>query len=209
MRFCYPDYARRCLDAGVGEFAISLWGHTPAVHDRLAGRPGAFERTEMGLKHLVDFGARPTVDFLVTTWTVDTLPEALTEVAGVGVRSFRLWVFSLFGSGGRRPELMPSLRAVGEAAAAAAAAVEPLGGRVVTSHVMPCLLGSRAGLYSSIRELELTVVTKDGSFAGEDSPFEAGTQVPACAGCRHSGCCLGPRPEYLERFGDAEFRAVP
>jgi hypothetical protein len=84
--------------------------------------------------------------------------------------------------------------------------VEPLGGRVVTSHVMPCLLGPRPGLYTSIRELELTVVTKDGSFAGEDSPFESGTHVAACAECRHLPRCLGPRREYLEAFGDAEFR---
>jgi MoaA/NifB/PqqE/SkfB family radical SAM enzyme len=208
MRFCYPEYVRRCLDAGIDEFAISLWGHVPGLHDALAGRAGAFEMTEMGLKHLLDLGARVTVDFLVTTRTVDVLPEALFEVSRIGVRSIRLWVFCLFGSGGQHPELMPSLSAAGRAAAEAADALEPVGCRLSTSHIMPCLLGPRAGLYASIRELELTVVTKDSSFAGEDSPFEAGIPVPACAACRHLSRCLGPRQEYVDRFGGDEFRTV-
>jgi MoaA/NifB/PqqE/SkfB family radical SAM enzyme len=209
MRLCYPEYVRRCLDAGVNDFSISLWGHTPQLHDALAGRPGAFEMTEMGLKHLVDLGATVCVDFLITTRTVGVLTDALLEISRLGVRSIRLWIFCLFGANGRNVELMPSLSAAGAAAGAAAAAVASFGGRLGTSHIMPCLLGAHAGIYFNTRELDLTVVTKDGSFKAEESPFEAGTRVRACTLCRYAPSCPGPRREYLDLFGDGEFQAVP
>lgn len=208
MRFCYPEYAELCMESGINEFSISLWGHSPETHDYLAGREGAFEMTEMGLKHLVDFGADVYVDFLLTTMSAGQLTEALKKFIGIGVKKYRLWLFSLFGAGGAYAELMPTLEEAGGAAVKACKTVEKEVDFMGTSHVMPCFLKGRESMYFNARELELLVVTAGNSFAAEESPFEAGTHVAACAGCRFESKCAGPRMEYLKIFGEDGIRKV-
>lgn len=209
MRFCYPEYVDLCMKSGVNDFAISLWGASPEVHDRLCGRPGAFEMTEMGLKHLVDSGADVCVDFLVTTETVGELPGALEKLrVDVGVKRFSLWLFSIFGAGGAAEELLPSMKEAGKTAEKAAKKLEKHGGFLKTSHIPPCMLGARRDIYYNIRDLDLLIITPGSAFRGEESPFETGARVPACAKCRLKRKCPGPRREYVDHRGAGEFRAV-
>ena len=208
MRFCYADYAKFCMDCGINEFHVSLWGHPSQSHDRMAGRRGAFEMTEMGLKHLVDFGADVTVDFLVSSISAGFIGDALKHFVGIGVKKFDLWVFSLFGAGGRMAELVPRL---GEAGGAVVEAVESLEDKSVTvrtSHIMPCCLRGREEMYFNIKDMKLKIMTPGGSFAGEESPFEKGVHIGECSRCKFHGGCPGPRPEYIRLFGGGGFKAV-
>lgn len=209
MRFCYPDYAQLCMKSGVTEFAISVWGYPAAMHDRMAGRAGAFEMTEMGLKHLVDFGADVCVDYLMTVESLATLGDGLKHFSEVvGVRKFRLWLFSVFGAGGRGVEMLPELARAGKSAVAARRAVMKNVDWVKTSHVPPCLLKGARAMYYNIRDLNLLVITPGSSFRAEDSPFEKGIHVEACRGCRLKHECAGPRDEYVRIRGGGEVTAV-
>lgn len=208
MRFCYPDYARLCMDSGINEFSISLWGHSPEIHDNLAGRAGAFEMTEMGLKHLVDFGADVCVDFLLTAMSVDYLIEALKKLEAIGVRKYRLWLFSLFGAGGEYGELMPALKAAGAAAVRASEAMKGCFDYEGTTHIMPCFLKGRESMYHNIKDMDLLIITRGNSFRAEESLFEAGSHIAACEGCRFERGCAGPRMEYLKFYGESEFKKV-
>ncbi len=209
MRFCYPDYAEQCMGAGFNDFSISLWGYPADMHDRMAGRTGAFDMTEMGLNNLVDFGADVCVDLLVTVQSLPALGDALKHLSGeVGVRKFRLWVFSIFGAGGLCTDMMPHLAQVGESAAAAYSAVRQDVDWVRTSHVPPCLLGGAREMYFNVSEQGLLVITPGHSFMGEDSPFEKGVHVAACRTCRLMDKCAGPRDEYVRIRGDGELKTV-
>lgn len=211
MRFCYPAYAEECLKAGVDEFAVSLWGGSPRTHDALAGREGAFEATEMGLKNLVDAGADVCVDFLLTTESLPELEDAAEKIAaGIGVKKMRLWVYSLFGAGATAdPGLLPRLADAGAAAACAIRVTRRSGLHIETSHIMPCCLPEECrAAYFNIKKLGLLIVTPGSAFRGEESPFEAGEHISACRGCSKSGACPGPRGEYVTVHGASEFNTI-
>ncbi len=208
MRICYPDYTKHLMESGFNEFYVSMWGHDPETHDALARREGAFEATEMGLKNLSDFGADFCVDFLITKKSVSHLAEIISKLANIGVPKFSLWLYSIFGSGGKYPELLPSLSEAGAAARDAFRLVHDRVESIKTSHIFPCFLHGCEEMYFNIKELELYIVSKNSGFWGEESPFEAGMTTAACERCRRRDVCTGPRPEYVDVYGDKEFSPI-
>ena len=52
------------------------------------------------------------------------------------------------------------------------------------------------------------VVTPDDVFELSGSKLTPQVHVPACDGCPDRPGCRGLRPDYLERFGDAEVAAA-
>lgn len=208
LRFCYPEYAQACIKSGINLFTISLWGHDPETHDRFAGRPNAFEMTEMGIKHLVHYGACVHVDFLLTVLTVPHLEQIVGRLARMGVSRISLWLFSVFGAGGAMKEYVPRLKHAGPAALAAADSAAAAGASVITSHIPPCFLQGRGDLYFNIKDIRLLIVTPGGNnFMAEESAFEAGAHVAECEKCVFRGVCAGPRREYLGLFGHQEIKA--
>jgi MoaA/NifB/PqqE/SkfB family radical SAM enzyme len=206
LRLCYPGYGGRLLEAGALRFYIPVWDASPEGHDALCRTTGAFDMMEMGVKNILDAGGEVESDVLLTTRTAPRLSEILSRFSKIGVRRFQLWLFSLFGSAGRHPDLLPRLRDAGRAAAAAAQRFPRL--TISTTHIPPCFLGRQTRLYAPISEQGLVVVTPGGSFPAEDSPFEAGTKPRRCLGCLAFGRCAGIRPEYLMRFSDREISPI-
>lgn len=208
MRLCYPDYLKHLMESGFNDFHVSMWGHNPEIHDALSGREGSFEATEMGIKHLVDFEANLSVDFLITSKSVSNLAEAIEKLADIGVSRFSLWLYSIFGSGGNHPELLPTLTASGIGAMDAYQRVHERVEDIKTSHIFPCFLRGGEEMYFNIKEIDLLIVSKSSRFFGDESPFEVGVKVHACKQCRMGDICAGPRPEYVSTFGDKEFSPI-
>ncbi len=209
LRFCYPEFAVECIEAGIDRFTISVWGHTPEIHDMLAGRKGAFEMTEMGIKHLVHYGADVEIDFLLSSHSCEGAAAALGRFAEIGVNKFSLWLFSIFGSGGRNRDLTPGIARAGRAVLDTVDLPVMSSARVRTSHIPPCCLEGRESLVFSVRKYDLLIVTPGGhAFKAEESPFEACRHIPVCSRCSLKTKCPGPRIEYVEEFGDSEFYPV-
>lgn len=204
LRLCYPEVVAELLDAGVGHFSVSVWGASPAAHDALSRTEGSFEMMEMGVKHVLDLGGSVSAEVLLTTETVPRLPRLGEALFDLGLRDLRLWLYSLFGSAGALPELLPRLAEAGRSIVETAALLGKKGVRLSTTHVPPCFLPGAEAVYRDIAASELVIVTPGGSFRAETSPFEAGEKTPRCRGCRERPRCAGLRPEYLRRFGDGE-----
>lgn len=211
MIFCYPDHAKRAIDAGATSYTIPIWG-LPEIHDGYARVSGAFERTEMAIKNLVDLGGDVELDLLATRTNMQHLAALVTRFSAVGVKRFSVWYLSLFGmeeAGAdmagdlpRYTEALPHLKAVFDAGAAAGLE------QIKTSHVPPCLMADMPDNWHTIVDMDLLIVTPGNSFRGEESPFECGVKVAACEGCRLWDECLGIREDYLRVHGDSEFKAV-
>ena len=206
LRLCYPEYVEALLKAGLREFTVPVWGHVPEVHDALARTEGAFEKLELGIKNVVDLGGEVEADVLLTRLSVPRLRELVEAFADLGVRRFQMWLYCLFGSGGSRPELLPAMTAAGRAVADTAGALRRRKLEITTTHIPPCLLRPRPSLYRNPASLGLRIITPGGSFAVEESPFEAGRKAAKCARCAKRALCAGLRPEYLERFSGREVR---
>ncbi len=210
VRFCYPEFALSCISAGADSFSVSVWGHSPEAHDMMAGMRGAFEMTEMGIKHLLHYGANVKLDYLMSAASCGRETEMVKGFCRDGLKRMDVWLFSIFGAGGAGRDMVPPMAAAGRAASAAAALAETLGCRTMTTQMPPCSLGDKPEMFYNVASLELLIVMANGrAFKAEDSPFEAGRHVAACAECGFNDVCPGPRIEYVERFGEAEFHPIP
>ncbi len=211
MIFCYPDHAERVMAAGADSFTIPIWG-AAEVHDRYSRVTGAFERTEMAVKNLVDADARVEIDLLVTRSNLKSLAGSVTRFASIGVRRFSLWYLSLFGMTEAGVDMEADLPRYSEALpymmAAMEAGKESGTETVKTSHVPPCLMRDSPENYTTIKPIELFICAPGNSFRGEESPFESGAKVGNCAGCSFWNDCLGIREDYLRVHGSDEFEAV-
>ncbi len=95
--FAYPGFVQRCLAAGLDEVTLSLHGHTPALHDRLVGVPGAFAQSLLGLDQLLAAGLVVSVDVVLTALNLPELPELIGFYLERGVREFDLLWLVPFG----------------------------------------------------------------------------------------------------------------
>ena len=89
--FAYPEFLRRCLDAGLSEITFSIHGSNARIHDALVGTRGAFEQEVQGLRNALADG-RPIVniDVCVSRGNVKDLPRILETFTAMGVREYDL-----------------------------------------------------------------------------------------------------------------------
>lgn len=208
MLFCYPDFSRKLVSAGVNRFELSLWGPSQDIHDSLSQIEGSFDRMEMGVKHLIDLGANVEISVLLTNETVPYLSEIVNDFEKIGARRFLLMLFCLFGSNYATPKLYPELTAAGESVVEAARKKMFAETRIRTSHIPPCFMNGIEGIYFDIKEEELLVITPGNSFMVVQSPSESSTKTTRCIGCRLYNRCAGVRNEYIERFTDIEIKPL-
>jgi MoaA/NifB/PqqE/SkfB family radical SAM enzyme len=96
--FAYPEFLRRCVDAGLGEITFSLHGPNERVHDALVGVKGAFEQEIVGLKNAIADGRLVVnVDIVINRANVIHLAEMLENFISLGVREFDLLQVVPFG----------------------------------------------------------------------------------------------------------------
>jgi len=62
--FAYPDFCQQAAEAGLNKVALSLYGHTPLLHDGITRTPQSFVQCLEGLKNLQ---AHPEVEIAVNT----------------------------------------------------------------------------------------------------------------------------------------------
>ena len=96
--FSYPDFLKRCLDAGLDEITFSIHGHNAKVHDALVGVPGAFVEEVEGLRLAMADG-RPiiNIDVCLNKGNIRKLPELLDKFIGMGVKEYDLLHLIPFG----------------------------------------------------------------------------------------------------------------
>ncbi|MBX3273998.1 MAG: radical SAM protein [Sandaracinaceae bacterium] len=196
--------AARLLEAGVTAFHVSIHTHEEAAYERMVRREGTFARMRDGLANLVELGTEPVADVILEAGTVARLPDAIRWLHGLGVRHADLWSVSLTDANRDNFASMPPISDVMPHVLAALEVADALGVRVRTLHLPRCLLGARAGHAHDPAADRVRVLSPDDEFDLEDSKLTPQVHVPACDGCPERGRCRGLRPDYLERFGDAE-----
>lgn len=102
--FQYPDFVKRCLDAGLSEITFSLHGPNARIHDALVGVKGAFEQETAGLRQVIAVrDASPlglpvvNVDIVINRANVKHLKSMLDLFIGWGVKEFDLLQVVPFG----------------------------------------------------------------------------------------------------------------
>ena len=82
---------------------ISIDGSTPAVHDRMRGAEGSFERAVAALKQLQAEGVQVKTNTTVTRLNIQDVPNIIDLVSAIGV-PFRFQSMAAIGRGGRNAD---------------------------------------------------------------------------------------------------------
>jgi hypothetical protein len=212
MLLAYPEFTRRCVEAGVTEVNFAIKGATAATHDAMTRTPGCFDLLVRGIDEWRKHGLPMDGDILVYASGVAKLLETVRFFSGKGVQRFNLWLFSasVRGPGGLSAQV-PRIRDVMPGIAAILAEKLSARGDFITSlHTPPCTVPVEASacLFDS-KDLDLLVANPGGyRFRLEKSPIEGGVYLDRCAGCAMRARCGGLRRDYLAIHGDAEFQPV-
>lgn len=211
MLFAYAGFAERAVAAGMNEVNLLLKTQDPARHDALNRTRGGLQTLHAGLAQLRETSVRLEGDVLLTSETVRELPDLVRHYAGLGLRHFNLWLFSLADQGAADlralvPRLDDALPFILEARAIAQAH-----GATMTSLASPhCTLPTAAwDLLFDAAGMDMLVVNPGGhAFRMEDSRLEAGVFHAPCATCAVRSVCHGLRPDYVSVHGAGALRSL-
>ncbi len=204
MRLADKALAGRLVRAGLTVCKFTFAGHKPAVHDRLVGRAGAFEKSLAGLENMLGLNAAVSVNLIVTRANYRSLPDAVNFFMKEGVPSFVIIYPIYTGAMARAGRLrLPLPQAAPYITAALRAAADGgLGREVKALNVPPCLLPGFESRAAGIYRFDTVVVGADGNSRDlDESVALTRRQGPRCAGCHFAKSCRGVDAGYLARYG--------
>jgi len=203
LLFSYPQLVERAVAAGMTETNLMLRSVDAAVHDAQVGRDGAHALLGQAIEQLRG-RVRLEGDVLVTTPTVDELPQVVSHYAALGLSRFSVWLFSA--SDPTLSPLVPRLSALGPRLVEARKRARAAGATLVSLHTPHCAVPPQAwDLQFAPARMELFVVNPGGqAFYLHESQMEQASWVEACKTCAARGPCRGVRPDYLAIHGDGE-----
>jgi len=207
VRLADPAYAQRLIDAGLTQATVSLHSHVAAESDALTcGRPGDFERTLQGLRHLLaSRRLRVYLNHVIHAGNAATLPDFVRFVAA----SFCPAPIVTFAAltplyrALERPELWPRLSELAAPLKAALDEGVALGLELeVLSRpgIPPCILAPEHVRFSDLAGVAAQAASEDA---------HKKVKRDTCAQCRFDAACGGIWKAYAERFGFDELVPVP
>jgi MoaA/NifB/PqqE/SkfB family radical SAM enzyme len=196
---------QRLLDAGVRRFHISIHSHDPALYERIVRREGTYEAMARAVELVARRAPMFTADLIIKNDTWRLIPDAVRWVHARGGRSVHLWFVSLTDGNRENVASLPRMSEAVPAMREAFAFGREHGMDVRSLHVPRCLLGADAAHAYDPGADRVMVVTADSTFELKNSRLAGNTHIAACEGCAFRRVCPGLRPDYLARYGEAEF----
>ncbi|MBW1810912.1 MAG: radical SAM protein [Deltaproteobacteria bacterium] len=211
LRFAYQPFTKRCLQAGANQFSMSIKGPDAKTHDGITQNPGSFVHLTRAVENLVAQSAKVEADILITKENLTGLAACIEFFAGLGIKRFYFWLFSLHGLDFEaNKKHLPSFSEIRPRLEAAFETAARLQVEATSFHTPPCILSPEfQDRYVHSGSLDLAVITPGSQpFMAEDSPMEGGQFLTGCAKCIIRPNCLGLRKDYLDLFGPEEFKAL-
>jgi len=210
-------YARALAAAGLTHVRLSIHAPDAALHDAIVVVPGAFERARRALGHLRRLGIPVGLNFVLVRANAARLPEFLRRfVVADGIDDVIVYFPHERG--------MMALNAAREglsyeearAPLLESAALLDRAGKLsalLIANVPPCAAPELADLLLDWeREADAgpsAMLHPEGHATDLEAMKDAQRgAVAACRACALKDRCRGVEPEYVERRGDGEFRAL-
>ncbi len=208
LRYAHAPYLAMLAEAGVDQFHVSMHAPNDAAYEETVQREGTAALRRKAIENLVARRLSPVADLILKE---DTYRETCAWVEGLhaqGIQQFRLWLVSLTDGNRANVGQLPRLSDVAAKVREAFDAARRGGFEVHALHVPRCFL---QGYEDHVRHPGadvVTVVTPEEVFDLKNSRLAGGVKPAGCEGCRFDEVCPGLRPDYVERHGANEVRAV-
>lgn len=208
LRYAHAPYLDMLVTAGVDQLHVSMHAKDDAAYEATVQREGTAALRAQAIENLVARGLDPIADLILKEDTYRHVRAWTEELHERGVRRFRLWLVSLTDANATNVEQLPRISDVAEKAREAFDAARAGGYEVFSLHIPRCFLpGYEDHVLHPGADL-VTVVTPDEVFDLKNSRLTGGLKPAGCEGCRYHAVCPGLRPDYVERHGSDEVRAV-
>lgn len=202
-------YAAELAAAGLGSAFVSLLSDDAALHDQLAGLPGAFPRCLAGIDALLDAGVRVTLNPVIARATQARL-GAYVDFVAARLPRVRLLSLSAVQPHGRArahlDALLPDYATLGPAVVQARARAAAHGIELVNPY---CGLPLCVGWHDDPARCVEAAEGAAGGWKETVGLDNRGDKVhgPACADCAHRTRCRGAWAAYWEHRGGAGLAA--
>lgn len=207
LMLAHAENLDRLIAAGLTRLHLSIHTHEPAAYERLVRREGTFELMRRALELAVTRPLTVVADAIIKDDTWQKLPDAIDWLADLGVREVHLWYVSLTDGNRDNVTSLPRMTDVMPTLYEALRRGKARGMEVRSLHVPRCLLGPFVAHAWDPGADRVRVVSPDATFDLKDSRLAGHVHVAACEGCVFRAQCPGVRPDYVARFGEAEFVA--
>ena len=205
--FCYEDFCKRLIDAGVNEFGPSLHGSTPRIHDYLTGAPGSFVQTVSGIRILKRLKQRVITNSVITKANYTDLPDLARLLVAQGVDQFQFAFMHMSGRAGENKDWLTARKSLIEPYVKRALDVGVKAGRAVMTEAIPYCFMSGYEKHVAERIIPQTRIY-DAECVIPDYTRTRKVRGPRCPECDWHASCEGPWREYPELFGWDEFVPV-
>ncbi len=210
-------YAKSLIAAGVTHVRMSVHAPIAALHDKIVVVPGAFDKLTRGVSHLKKLGIPLGLNFVLTHDNMAVLsPFVKRFVVDEGIEDLIVYfpherglmalnAASIAASySDARPHLLKAAAVLDEAHALHA---------LLIANVPPCAAPELADLLldweRDPEEAGAAMLNPEGQRTDlKAMKDDQKGRVPACRACALKDRCRGVEREYVERFGDEEFRAL-
>lgn len=202
IRMRQDGFAARIAAAGLDTMLVSLHSHDPEISDRMTRAPGTHARTVQGIQAALDAGIAVVINCAVERDNVETLAEHAAFVVAhfVEGRTRRVDMVNYSQPGRYHDEIEYLARIVPIDLARTHLA---RAGRILDAAGVLLEITGSCG-FPACATSEIADLVPWRSLTTFDAHHRsARTHVAeACRGCAARDECIGPRPEYLRKYGE-------
>ncbi len=216
-RLADPAYVKRMAAAGFNMFDVSLHAHNAAIHDKLVGVPGAFDKAVLGIKNAGKLGYEAGTNQVINALNYRNFPEFLDfAYNALGINYYNI-IYSHYrgvmasNQKALRVNISKTLPHIKKGLRVFERSGVPALNRVLVNF-NPCLL---PGYTNLLADWESDTAGGDPLMPAEGATMnmaemknDQSAKTRGCARCALNARCRGIDAEYLEIAGGSEFKPL-
>jgi MoaA/NifB/PqqE/SkfB family radical SAM enzyme len=193
--FSYPEFVKKCLEAGINQFGVSFNSADKEIHDKMTAVPGSFDQTVEGMKNILRFKKADQsllINIPLSQINFPSLEETLDFLIDLGVREVNFLLIEPLSRRSRSKKIVCEMTQLG----------------IYISNVLKKKKYSRSDLKFLLVEFvpcSLPNEIRHLSFPClEKNPNKI--RIDLCKKCSFRSSCSGVIKDYLDLYGQKNFR---
>jgi radical SAM protein with 4Fe4S-binding SPASM domain len=211
-RFYYKAYCKLLIDSGVTEFAPSIHGHLPELHDYITQARGAFKQVIQGIKNLKELNQRVITNSVITKQNYKYLPELAQMLVNLNVDQFQLAFIHCVGNAYNNMDLLCPRKSDVQPYVHKALDIAIEAGVPCMVEAYPyCFMVGYERYCSELYMPPAEIRDAEGVIKDFDTVRKTSDKLKheKCKKCKYYLICEGPWKQYPEKYGWSEFKPVP
>lgn len=200
------DFCRKLFNSGVKEFNVNMPAHSEKLNDRITAAPGSFKKRLTGLKNLIRLGAYIRLTFVINKFNYTRMRDYCYFVKH-NLPQVKLLAFhfvQIEGAVKNNTALVPKFQKVRPYLLAACRYAQKARLNLITDNIPLCIFGGKKYFCFSV-DYRKTKLRKNTAQAEKTLNLKKNF-ILTCNKCVYKHKCGGIRSDYLELYGEGEFK---